>query len=47
MQRESLDLIQLLLDSVIFQDNDFEIFVDPNATTHYYKEFEMNALNFF
>ena len=32
-------------DSVIFHDNDFEIFVDANATTHYYKEFEMNALN--
>lgn len=22
-----------------------QIFVDPNATTHFYKEFEMNALN--
>ena len=32
-------------DTVIFNDNDFEIFVDPNATTHYYKEFEMNAFN--
>lgn len=31
--------------SVIFNDNDFEIFVDPNATTWGYKEFEMNALN--
>lgn len=31
--------------SVIFDDNDFEIFVDPDASTHYYKEFEMNALN--
>lgn len=31
--------------SVIFQDNDFEIFVDANATTWGYKEFEMNALN--
>ncbi len=31
--------------SVIFQDNDFEIFVDANATTWAYKEFEMNALN--
>lgn len=32
-------------DTVIFQDNDFEVFVDPNGTTHFYKEFEMNALN--
>jgi hypothetical protein len=32
-------------DQVIFHDNDFEIFVDPNGDTHYYKEFEMNALN--
>uniref|UniRef100_A0A7S1A251 Carbohydrate-binding domain-containing protein n=1 Tax=Noctiluca scintillans TaxID=2966 RepID=A0A7S1A251_NOCSC len=32
-------------DSIIFHDNDFEIFVDPNATTHFYKEFEINALN--
>ena len=32
-------------DSVIFNDNDFEIFVDPNATTHFYKEYEMNAFN--
>jgi len=32
-------------DSVIFHDNDFEVFVDANATTHFYKEFEMNAFN--
>lgn len=32
-------------DSVMYQDNDFEVFVDPNATTHYYKEYEMNAFN--
>jgi len=32
-------------DQVIFHDNDFEIFVDPNGDTHYYKEFEMNAYN--
>lgn len=30
-------------DSVIFHDNDFEVFVDPGASTHYYKEFEVNA----
>ncbi|CAK4665899.1 hypothetical protein LEN26_008587 [Aphanomyces euteiches] len=30
---------------VIFNDNDFEIFIDPAGTTHNYKEFEVNALN--
>jgi len=30
---------------VIYNDNDFEIFVDPGGTTHYYKEFEINAFN--
>ncbi|GMQ56566.1 hypothetical protein AN1V17_09590 [Vallitalea sediminicola] len=32
-------------DCVIFQDNDFEIFIDPDSDTHGYFEFEMNALN--
>lgn len=32
-------------DQVIFHDNDFEIFVDADGSTHYYKEFEMNAAN--
>jgi hypothetical protein len=32
-------------DSVIFHDNDFEIFIDPNGDNHDYYEFEMNALN--
>lgn len=32
-------------DAVIFQDNDFEVFVDPDGDTHQYYEFEMNALN--
>ncbi|MFS0726514.1 carbohydrate-binding family 9-like protein [Paenibacillus sp. 1P07SE] len=31
-------------DSVIFQDNDFEIFIDPDGDTHQYYEFEINAL---
>lgn len=30
--------------SVIYQDNDFEIFVDTNGSNHNYKEFEVNAL---
>ena len=32
-------------DCVIFQDNDFEIFIDPDSDTHQYYEFEMNARN--
>lgn len=32
-------------DSVIFHDNDFEFFIDPNGDNHEYYEFEMNALN--
>ena len=32
-------------DSVIFQDNDFEVFIDPNGDNHEYAEFEMNARN--
>ena len=32
-------------DDVIFYDNDFEVFIDPDGDTHNYYEFEMNALN--
>ena len=32
-------------DSVIFEDNDFEVFIDPDSDNHEYYEFEMNALN--
>ena len=31
-------------DSVLFQDNDFEIFIDPDGDTHAYYELEVNAL---
>ena len=31
-------------DSVIYKDNDFEIFLDPDGDTHNYYEFEVNAL---
>ena len=31
-------------DSVIFHDNDFEIFLDPDGDTHAYYELEVNAL---
>jgi hypothetical protein len=32
-------------DAVIFQDNDFEVFIDPDGDNHEYYEFEINALN--
>ena len=32
-------------DSVIYRDNDFEVFIDPNGDNHEYYEFEMNAFN--
>ena len=31
-------------DSVIFRDNDFEVFIDPDGDTHKYYELEINAL---
>ena len=32
-------------DTVIFYNNDFEVFIDPNGDTHNYMELEINALN--
>lgn len=32
-------------DTVIFNDNDFEVFMDPDGDSHEYYEFEINALN--
>jgi Carbohydrate family 9 binding domain-like len=32
-------------DSVIFQDPDFELFLDPDGDNHMYAELELNALN--
>jgi hypothetical protein len=32
-------------DSVIFHDNDFEVFIDPDGDNHNYAELELNALN--
>jgi hypothetical protein len=32
-------------DDVIFYDNDFEVFIDPDGDTHAYCELEVNALN--
>ncbi len=32
-------------DAVIFHDNDFEVFLDPDGDNHHYGELELNALN--
>jgi Carbohydrate family 9 binding domain-like len=32
-------------DSIIFIDNDFEVFIDPDSDSHLYAELEINALN--
>jgi len=32
-------------DAVIFQDNDFEVFLDPDGDNHLYAELELNATN--
>lgn len=32
-------------DQIIFHDNDFEVFIDPDNDTHHYFELEWNALN--
>ncbi len=31
-------------ESIIFYDNDFEVFIDPDGDTHHYMEYEINAL---
>jgi hypothetical protein len=32
-------------DDIVFRDNDFEVFINPNNSTHQYFEIEYNALN--
>ena len=32
-------------DSVMYYDNDFEVFIDPSGSTHNYMELEINAFN--
>ncbi len=34
-------------DAVMFHENNFEVFIDPDGDTHYYYEYEMNARNVF
>ena len=32
-------------DNIIFKDNDFEVFIDPDGDNHHYYELEINVLN--
>lgn len=32
-------------DAIVYNDNDFEVFIDPDNNTHQYYEMEMNAIN--
>ncbi|MBO7747490.1 carbohydrate-binding family 9-like protein [Paenibacillus sp. MWE-103] len=45
LEEDQIWATQTERDSVIFRDNDFEIFIDPDGDTHGYYEFEINALN--
>ncbi|HEX3075000.1 MAG TPA: carbohydrate-binding family 9-like protein, partial [Ignavibacteriales bacterium] len=45
MQEPDIWAYQRNRDDIIFFDNDFEVFIDPDGDTHRYSEFEMNAVN--
>jgi hypothetical protein len=45
MQEPNVWAYQKHHDDVVFYDNDFEVFVNPNNTAHQYFEMEFNALN--
>ena len=45
LQESQIWATQTHHDDIIFKDNDFEIFIDPDNNTHPYFEVEVNALN--
>jgi hypothetical protein len=45
MQEPQVWATQSHHDDIIFKDNDFEIFIDPDNNTHQYFEIEVNAFN--
>lgn len=45
MQEPQVWAYQKQHDDIVYHDNDFEVFINPNNTTHDYYEFEVNALN--
>ncbi|WP_324677379.1 carbohydrate-binding family 9-like protein [Hymenobacter sp. GOD-10R] len=45
MQEPQIWATQTHHDDIIYKDNDFEVFIDPDDNTHQYFEIEVNALN--
>lgn len=45
LQEPQVWATQLHHDDIIYKDNDFEIFIDPDNNTHQYFEIEVNAVN--
>jgi hypothetical protein len=45
MQEPQVWATQMHHDDIIFKDNDFEVFIDPDNDTHGYFEIEVNAFN--
>ncbi len=45
LQEPQVWAMQTHHDDIIFKDNDFEIFIDPDNNTHQYFEIEINAIN--
>ncbi|SDS63305.1 Carbohydrate family 9 binding domain-like [Mucilaginibacter mallensis] len=45
LQEPNLWAYQTHHDDIVYYDNDFEIFINPNNTTHQYFEIEVNAIN--
>lgn len=45
MQEPQLWAYQTHHDDIIYKDNDFEVFIDPDNNTHQYFEVEVNAIN--
>ncbi len=45
MQEPQIWATQTHHDDIIYKDNDFEVFIDPDNNTHQYFEVEVNAIN--
>jgi hypothetical protein len=45
MQEPQVWATQMHHDDIIYKDNDFEVFIDPDNNTHQYFEIEINAVN--
>jgi len=45
MEEEHLWATLTQHDAIVYRDNDFEVFIDPDGDTHHYYEIEVNAFN--